>query len=75
MSKYLAQKTSDKQESPTETLWENFCRLRRQSTAYRAVDDPVVAKAHADWQASYLDEYETPKAGNVIAFRKPGGGT
>jgi hypothetical protein len=58
---------------PAEVLWENFCRLRLQSSAYRANDDPVVAQAHADWLASYLEDSETPKAGNVVPFRKPGG--
>jgi hypothetical protein len=56
----------------TETLWNNFCRLRLQSRAYRAVDDPVVARAYNDWLASYLAESAAPKASNVIPFRKPG---
>jgi hypothetical protein len=63
----------NKRESVSESLWQNFCRLRKQSSAYRAVDDPLVAKAHADWVASYLGAYETPRASNVIAFRRPGG--
>jgi hypothetical protein len=58
----------NKLESATETLWQNFCRLRLQSSARRAVDDPVVAQAHADWAASYLEECETPRAGNAIAL-------
>jgi hypothetical protein len=58
---------------PTETLWNIFCRLRLQSRAYRAVDDPIVARAHADWLASYLADHETPQASNVLLFRKPGG--
>jgi hypothetical protein len=57
----------------TETLWNNFCRLRLQSRAYRAVDDPIVAQAHADWLASYLAESEAPPASNVLPFRKPRG--
>jgi hypothetical protein len=57
------------QATSTETLWDNFCRLRLQSRAYRAVDDPIVARAHADWLASYLADSETPKATNVIPFR------
>jgi hypothetical protein len=60
---------------PTETLWNTFCRLRLQSRAYRAVDDPIVARAHADWLASYLADNETPQASNVLPFRKPGGRT
>ncbi len=56
----------------TETLWSNFCRLRLQSRAYRAVDDPIVASAYKDWLASYLADSETPKPTNVIAFRKTG---
>jgi hypothetical protein len=61
------------QATSTETLWDNFCRLRLQSRAYRAVDDPIVARAHADWLASYLADNETPQASNVLPFRKPGG--
>jgi hypothetical protein len=57
----------------TETLWNNFCRLRLQSRAYRAVDDPIVAQAHADWLAIYLAESEAPQASNVLPFRKPRG--
>ena len=56
----------------TEALWNIFCRLRLQSTAYRAVDDPIVARAHADWLASYLAASETPQVSNVLPFRKPG---
>ena len=56
----------------TETLWDNFCRLRLQSRAYRAVDDPIVARAHADWLASYLADSGTPQASNVLPFRKTG---
>ena len=56
----------------TNDLWDNFCRLRLQSRAYRAVDDPIVARAHADWLASYLADCEAPQATNVIPFRKPG---
>lgn len=61
----------------TEILWNNFCRLRLQSAAYRAVDDPHVASAYKDWLASYLadsgaagNEPPAPKASNVIPFRK-----
>jgi hypothetical protein len=57
---------------PTDTLWDNFCRLRLQSRAYRAVDDPIVARAHRDWLASYLADYGASTATNVIPFRKPG---
>ena len=66
----------------TEILWNNFCRLRLQSRAYRAVDDPIVARAHADWLASYLADSagaeisasaRQPKASNVIPFRKARG--
>jgi hypothetical protein len=57
----------------TETLWDNFCRLRLQSRAYRAVDDPIVARAYNDWLACYLPESAAPKASSVIKFRKPGG--
>ena len=53
----------------TEILWTTFCRLRLQSRVYRAVDDPIVARAHADWLASYLTETETPRAANVIPLR------
>jgi hypothetical protein len=53
-------------------LWDDFCRLRLQSRAYRAVDDPIVAGAYNDWLASYLADSETPQATNVIPFRKPG---
>jgi hypothetical protein len=63
----------NKSGSATDILWDNFCRLRLQSSACRAVDDPVVAQAHADWLASYLEDYETQKTGNVVPFRKPGG--
>jgi hypothetical protein len=56
----------------TETLWNNFCRLHLQSRAYRAVDDPIVARAYKDWLASYLAESATPKASDAIPFRKPG---
>jgi hypothetical protein len=56
----------------TNDLWDNFCRLRQQSRAYRAVDDPIVARAYGDWLASYLADSETPKATNVIPFRKTG---
>ncbi len=57
----------------TEHLWNNFCLLRLQSRAYRAVDDPIVARAHADWLASYLADCEDPTATNVIPFRPFGG--
>ena len=66
----------------TEILWNNFCRLRLQSRAYRAVDDPIVARAYGDWLASYLADSnlvdistrcEGPKASNVIPFRKARG--
>jgi hypothetical protein len=65
----------------TEVLWDNFCRLRLQSRAYRAVDDPIVAVAYGDWLASYLADSVSgeisllttqPKASNVIPFRKKG---
>jgi hypothetical protein len=56
---------------PTETLWNTFCRLRLHSRAYRAVDDPIVARAHADWLASYLADNETLQASNVLPFRMP----
>ena len=59
----------------TEILWNNFCRLRLQSRAYRAVDDPIVARAHADWLASYLADSEPPQASNVLPFRKVGART
>ncbi len=62
-------------ETATETLWLTFCRLRLQSCAYRAVDDPIVARAYADWLASYLAD-DRPKLdrpqSNVIPFRKSG---
>ena len=55
----------------TETLWDNFCRLRLQSRVYRAVDDPIVARAYKDWLASYLAEENSkvraPQS-NVIQF-------
>jgi hypothetical protein len=57
----------------TNDLWDNFCRLRLASRAYRAVDDPIVARAHADWLASYLADCEVPQATNVIPFRKARG--
>jgi hypothetical protein len=57
----------------TQALWDNFCRLRLQSRAYRAVDDPIVARAHADWLASYLADCEATQATNVIPFRKARG--
>jgi hypothetical protein len=60
-------------QAATETLWNNFCRLRLQSSAYRAVDDPIVARAHADWLASYLANSETPQPSNVLPFRRSGG--
>ena len=56
----------------TEILWNNFCRLRLQSRAYRAVDDPIVARAHADWLASYLADSESAEPANVLPFRKVG---
>jgi hypothetical protein len=61
--------------SDLKTLWNNFCRLRLQSRAYRAVDDPIVARAYNDWLASYLAESAAPKASNVIPFRKPVAGS
>jgi hypothetical protein len=60
------------QAATTEALWDNFCRLRLQSRAYRAVDDPIVASAYSDWLASYLADTEAPQASNVLQFRKPG---
>ena len=61
------------QQSTTNDLWDNFCRLRLASRAYRAVDDPIVARAHADWLTSYLADCEAPQATNVIPFRKARG--
>jgi hypothetical protein len=62
-------------ETATETLWQNFCRLRLQSCVYRAVDDPIVARAHANWLASYLAD-DSPKSdrpqSNVVPLRKSG---
>jgi hypothetical protein len=62
-------------ETVTETLWQNFCQLRLQSRANRAVDDPIVARAHADWLASYLAD-DSPKLdrlqSNVIPFQTSG---
>jgi hypothetical protein len=55
-----------------ETLWQNFCQLRLQSRANRAVDDPIVAAAYNDWLARYLADNEMPKVSNVISFRKSG---
>jgi hypothetical protein len=60
------------QAATTEALWDNFCRLRLQSRAYRAVDDPIVARAYGDWLASYMADNEAPQASNVLPFRKPG---
>ena len=57
----------------TNDLWDHFCRLRLASRAYRAVDDPIVARAHADWLASYLAECEAPQPSNVIPFRRARG--
>jgi hypothetical protein len=58
------------QTTATDALWETFCRLRLQSRAYRAVDDPVVAVAYSDWLASYLaDSKRPPAASNVLPFR------
>jgi hypothetical protein len=57
----------------TESLWDNFCRLRLQSRAYRAVDDPIVARAYKDWLAAYLADSEAPQASNILPFRRPGG--
>jgi hypothetical protein len=57
----------------TNDLWDHFCRLRLESRAYRAVDDPIVARAHADWLASYSAESEAPRVSNVLPFRKPRG--
>ena len=56
----------------SEDLWTSFCQLRLASPVHRAIDDPVVAKAHADWQASYLADIEAPQGTNVVAFRKAG---
>ena len=51
----------------TNELWDKFCQLRRQSRAYRAVDDPVVRRAHEDWRRA--DEQDsTNSRGNIIAF-------
>ena len=52
-------------------LWEEFCHLRSQSSAYRAVDDPKVAGAHRNWLRAFLEE-EQPRA-VVIPFPKPKG--
>jgi hypothetical protein len=56
-------------------LWDDFCRLRLQSRAYRAVDDPIVALAYGDWLASYLaidgSKLSRPQS-NIIPFRKTG---
>jgi hypothetical protein len=53
----------------TEDLWQNFCRLRLQSRAYRAVDDPAVACAYNDWLAQYLSDSEKPMKSTVVQFR------
>jgi hypothetical protein len=60
-----------KQAATTEALWDNFCRLRQRSPAYRAVDDPIVAAAYRDWLASFLADNGTPQASNVLPFPKP----
>jgi hypothetical protein len=58
----------------TNDLWDHFCRLRLASRAHRAVDDPIVARAHADWLGSYLADCEAPpQATNVIPFRRARG--
>jgi len=57
----------------TNDLWDHFCRLRLESRAYRAVDDPKVASAYKDWLAGYLADCEAPQATNVIPFRKARG--
>jgi hypothetical protein len=59
----------------TETLWNNFCRLRLQSSAYRAVDDPVVVSAYSDWLGAFLAEGKGPSntGSNVLPFQRRGG--
>ena len=53
-----------------EALWDDFCRLRLQSTAYRAVDDPVVASAYQDWLRAYLTNERPRESAVVIPFPK-----
>jgi hypothetical protein len=56
----------------TDELWETFCRLRLESKAYRAADDPVVRQAHETWERAFEAETGEPEKSNVIQFRKAG---
>jgi hypothetical protein len=53
-------------------LWETVCRLRAQSQAHRAADDPAQRVAIEEWDACFnkTDNSATHPTGNVIAFRK-----
>lgn len=56
-----------------EALWDDFCRLRSQSSAYRAVDDPIVASAYQDWLQAYLVNERPRESAVVIPFPKTKG--
>jgi hypothetical protein len=53
-------------------LWETFCRLRLESKAYRAADDPMLRRAHEAWERAFEAETGETERSNVIQFRKAG---
>ena len=51
----------------TDELWETFCKLRLQSKAYRAIDDPTVRQAYEAWRRADEQDDSAPQS-NVIRF-------